>query len=119
MALEFKPDLILVSAGFDIHPADPLGGMRVSEQGFSGLTRVLMEIAEASCSGRLVLSLEGGYDPEVLAASVKRVLMELGELTVCDVPDLINRADKKKVDYAVQRLKKVHRRYWKCFRGPL
>jgi acetoin utilization deacetylase AcuC-like enzyme/nucleotide-binding universal stress UspA family protein len=115
MALEFDPDLILVSAGFDIHPADPLGGMRVSEQGFAGITRILMEIAEDSCNGRLVLSLEGGYDPDMLAASVKAVLKELGGLTVSPVSELIYQADKKKINYAVQRMKNVHRRYWKCF----
>jgi acetoin utilization deacetylase AcuC-like enzyme len=115
MAREFAPDLMLVSAGFDIHPDDPLGGMRVTAQGFSGITRILMEIADTTCNGRLVLSLEGGYDPDVLAESVKAVLMELGELNVCSVPDLINSADGKKVDYAVERLKHVHKAYWKCF----
>ncbi len=115
MALEFDPDLVLVSAGFDIHPADPLGGMRVSEQGLAGMTRILMEIAEATCNGKLVLSLEGGYDPGVLAASVKTVLMELGGLNICAVSELIKRANEKKVNYAVQRLKNVHKPYWKCF----
>jgi acetoin utilization deacetylase AcuC-like enzyme len=115
LAAEFDPDLILVSAGFDIHSADPLGGMRASVQGGCGITRILMEIAEATCRGRLVLSLEGGYDPEALAESVTAVLGELVGLQACDVPELMNLADGKKVDYAVERLKHVHKPYWKCF----
>ena len=77
LALEFKPDLVLVSAGFDTHPSDPLGNMRVSSEGFAAMTRVLMEIADTSCRGRLVCTLEGGYDLPSLKACVRAVLMEM------------------------------------------
>lgn len=77
VAKQFKPDLVLVSAGFDTHKADPLGGMRVSAEGFGLLTGILMDIAAECCTGRLVLSLEGGYDLEGLTCSVKSVLNTL------------------------------------------
>ena len=76
---EFEPELILVSAGFDAHAADPLANLRWREDDFAWLTRRLCEIAAAHAGGRLVSSLEGGYDLSALAASVAahvRVLME-------------------------------------------
>lgn len=59
IALQFKPDFVLVSAGFDIYEDDPLGGMLVTPGGFAGLTRILMEIAGQCCNGKLVITLEG------------------------------------------------------------
>ena len=55
--MTFTPNLILVSAGFDIHTGDPLGGMCVTPRAFAALTRLLMEISEECCEGRLVMSL--------------------------------------------------------------
>jgi len=68
---EWHPDLVLVSAGFDAHRADPLANMRVTEAGFAALTALVAEIAEQHAGGRLVLLLEGGYDLEALAGSVE------------------------------------------------
>ncbi|MGD0229321.1 MAG: histone deacetylase [Syntrophorhabdales bacterium] len=75
----FRPEIVLVSAGFDIHGSDPLGGMAVTERGFAGMTRMLMDIAAHDCEGRLLLVLEGGYDITALANSVRTVIMELKE----------------------------------------
>ena len=75
----FRPDFVLVSAGFDAHQADPLGGMRLTENGYAELTRIVKDIARRHARGRLVTVLEGGYDPEALARSVEshlRALME-------------------------------------------
>ncbi len=66
----FAPDLLLVSAGYDAHVHDPLGGMNVSEAGFKAFNRVAIELADRLCDGRLVLVLEGGYDPPALARCV-------------------------------------------------
>ena len=77
-AAAFKPDFVLISAGFDAADGDLLGGMKVTPQGYAEMTRVVKGIAEASCNGRLVSMLEGGYHTEALAASVEahvRVLM--------------------------------------------
>lgn len=59
----FRPDLVLVSAGFDAHGRDPLGGMRVTAEGFARMTRALAGVADSFAGGRLVSVLEGGYDP--------------------------------------------------------
>lgn len=66
----FAPDLVLVSAGFDAHVRDPLAQLRVQTEDYAWVTRELLAIAEKRCSGRLVSTLEGGYDIEALSASV-------------------------------------------------
>jgi acetoin utilization deacetylase AcuC-like enzyme len=66
----FSPDMILISAGFDAHVRDPLAQLRLQTEDFAWVTRELLEIAEKYCKGRVVSTLEGGYDLEALAASV-------------------------------------------------
>jgi acetoin utilization deacetylase AcuC-like enzyme/formylglycine-generating enzyme required for sulfatase activity len=70
-ALSFSPDFVLISAGFDAHKDDLLGGMKVTAEGFAQLTQIVKEISEKCCEGRLVSVLEGGYGLEGLAASVE------------------------------------------------
>ena len=67
---DFKPDLIVISAGFDAHTRDPLANLNLVEADFAWATQKLMEIADASAGGRVVSVLEGGYDLEGLAGSV-------------------------------------------------
>ena len=66
----FKPDLIIVSAGFDAHEADPLANLRLKEVDFAWATQMLTDAADRHCGGRLVSMLEGGYDLRALAGSV-------------------------------------------------
>ncbi len=69
-ALEaFAPDLLIVSAGFDAHRADPLAQLELSEADFAWLTERLLDVVGAQCGGRIVSVLEGGYDLAALAAS--------------------------------------------------
>ena len=69
-ALEaFRPDIIVISAGFDAHKADPLGNLQLVEDDFAFITGELMEIAGRRCNGRLVSVLEGGYDLAALGRS--------------------------------------------------
>jgi len=75
----FEPELILISAGFDAHEADPLAELNWSTEDFSWLTERLCKIAEECCEGRLVSTLEGGYDLEALADSVKVHVKKLCE----------------------------------------
>ena len=67
---EFKPDLVVISAGFDAHTRDPLANLNLLEADFSWVTKKLMEIADASAKGRVVSMLEGGYDLQGLSRSV-------------------------------------------------
>ena len=70
LARRYQPELILVSAGYDGHWRDPLALMGLSIAGFVLITQTLRELADEVCSGRLVFTLEGGYDLQVLAQSV-------------------------------------------------
>lgn len=78
-AEKFKPDFILISAGFDAHIEDPLGGMAVTDEGFKTLTKITMDIAEKYCNNKIVSVLEGGYNlralPKTIAAHLE-VLMK-------------------------------------------
>src|SRR5215831_8815001 len=67
---DFRPDLLVISAGFDAHMRDPLANLNLLEADFDWATRKLMDIADASAGGRIVSVLEGGYDLEGLANSV-------------------------------------------------
>ena len=79
----FRPELILVSAGFDPYIGDPLGEMKVTPEGFACLTRILLDLAEEWCGGRLAMVLEGGYNVQGLTKCVRAVLLELlGETRV-------------------------------------
>lgn len=69
-AARFRPELILVSAGYDAHVADPLGGMRVTTAGYADLTAEVLALSQMLCPGNLAFVLEGGYDLEALSASV-------------------------------------------------
>ena len=73
----FAPSLVLVSAGFDAHAADPLAQLRLGEDDFAWVTAELMAIARRHAGGRLVSTLEGGYDLTALAASVCAHVREL------------------------------------------
>jgi acetoin utilization deacetylase AcuC-like enzyme len=79
IALRYRPELILVSAGFDIARGDPLAEMNVSPSGFARMTEVLLAISAVCCPGRLVFVLEGGYDLRALAAGVSAVLSTVTE----------------------------------------
>ena len=68
-AAAFEPDFVLVSAGFDAHRRDPLGDLGLGDDHFAALTRLVAEVAERHCEGRLVSALEGGYDLEALASA--------------------------------------------------
>jgi acetoin utilization deacetylase AcuC-like enzyme len=74
---DFRPDLIVISAGFDAHARDPLANLQLLEPDFDWATRKLMEIADASAKNRVVSVLEGGYDLEGLANSVAAHVLAL------------------------------------------
>jgi acetoin utilization deacetylase AcuC-like enzyme len=78
--IAFNPELLIISAGFDAHAADPLAQMRLREADYTWITHVLMDVADKCCSGRVVSLLEGGYDVTALAqctAAHVRALMRL------------------------------------------
>ncbi len=86
-ARRFEPQLILVSDGYDGHWADPLAHMQLTVSGYARMASTIKGLADELCGGRLVLTLEGGYDLEVLEASVKATFdVLLGETVIEDPP---------------------------------
>lgn len=72
-----RPELVLVSAGFDAHRDDPIGSLGLETEDFTALTRMVLEVAQAHAGGRVVSVLEGGYNTGALAGSVELHLREL------------------------------------------
>ncbi|MDH5714189.1 MAG: histone deacetylase [Candidatus Aminicenantes bacterium] len=78
-ALSFRPDFILISAGFDAHKDDPLAGMRLTESSYYQFTRIIKNIASDTCQGRIISLLEGGYNLISLSRSLESHLKALIE----------------------------------------
>ena len=66
-----KPELVLISAGFDAHRLDPIGSLGLESEDFTELTRAVADVAKQHCNGRIVSLLEGGYNVDALAESVQ------------------------------------------------
>jgi acetoin utilization deacetylase AcuC-like enzyme len=99
---------VLVSAGFDAHHQDPLGGMSLTEEGFADLCGIVKAIADEHAGGRLVLVLEGGYDLQGLAESVHACIAVMAGASApggSDVPSVVG-------DRALRRAVDHHRRHW-------
>lgn len=108
VACRYQPQLILISAGYDTHWADPLGMQLVSTMGFAAMTREVMDLANELCQGRLVLSLEGGYNHQALAAGVgATVAVLLGDSNVDDPLGLPHQREVD-VDQVIADVLRVH-----------
>jgi acetoin utilization deacetylase AcuC-like enzyme len=105
IALEYRPQLVLVSAGFDTHYDDPLGGMDVTPAGF----------ADSTAQGKLVLTLEGGYSISGEKESVKAVLKELAHISPLSKEDLLEneKAVYPRLEKAIFQIKEIQKKYWK------
>ncbi len=77
LAAKVKPELVLLSAGFDAHRLDPVGNLGLETEDFIPLTALVLDVAEAYAGGRFVSVLEGGYDPQILADCVELHLAEM------------------------------------------
>jgi acetoin utilization deacetylase AcuC-like enzyme len=108
LAERFRPDLILVSAGYDAHWSDPLAQMNLSLTGYAWLEQELVRMAGQLCDGRIVFTLEGGYQLDVLACGVLNGFYAmLGEDTIAD-PLGPSPYPERPVDTLIARLKQVH-----------
>jgi acetoin utilization deacetylase AcuC-like enzyme len=106
----FRPGLILVSAGYDPHWADELAQMRVTVTGFAHMEAIIKGLADDLCGGRLVLALEGGYNLEALAYSVKATFsLLLGEKEVEDPLGPPPRFSAPDIGPLIAAIKKIHR----------
>jgi acetoin utilization deacetylase AcuC-like enzyme len=78
LADKMRPQLVIISAGFDAHRLDPIGSLGLESEDFASLARVVRQVAAVHCPGRIVSVLEGGYHPQALAESIEAHLLELG-----------------------------------------
>jgi acetoin utilization deacetylase AcuC-like enzyme len=117
LSMKFKPDIVLISAGFDPYYKDPLGGMKVTSDGFAYLTRILMDIADNCCGGKLVLTLEGGYHITGLAESIKSVLIEMQDGTHVsdDVLDCTEQEADNRIDPVIKKVIDQINPIWQVF----
>lgn len=106
----FAPDLVLVSAGFDAHQRDPLGGMRVTTEGYVGIIRHLRALADRRCAGRIALVTEGGYDLEALTACCQGAIETLAAPTVTLPAPPAGSTDR--ADVAIGAVLAAQRPYW-------
>ncbi len=110
---QFKPDLLLISAGFDAHEKDPLGGMRLTTPAFAAMTAALRTIAEDVCHGRLVAVTEGGYDLQALRQCLRAAIGMLAEPAAASPSWPTGAAASTRGRQAAQRTKSALARYWK------
>jgi acetoin utilization deacetylase AcuC-like enzyme len=108
----YRPELVLVSAGFDAHRADPLAAMRLDAAAYGWMTARLLRLAEQTAKGRLALFLEGGYDLGALEESLTASLRVLGELAKgpdgAPPPEPVHEAE-------IKRTKKALEGNWRVF----
>ncbi|MDD5095445.1 MAG: histone deacetylase [Dehalococcoidia bacterium] len=110
VARRFRPQIIFVSAGYDTHWADDLAGMKVSVSGFADIVTLIKGLANDLCEGRMVFTLEGGYNLQALAYSVKATFdVLLGNSKIDDpMGQPGNRGWKPAVESILEQVKKVH-----------
>jgi acetoin utilization deacetylase AcuC-like enzyme len=109
LARKFQPQLILVSTGFDAHWADHLAMMQVTVKGFAQMVMILKELAAELCQGRLVFTLEGGYNLKVVASSTKAIFDVL--LGNSEIDDPVGEATARKpegFDEHIEAIKGIH-----------
>jgi acetoin utilization deacetylase AcuC-like enzyme len=111
----YRPQLILVSAGYDGHRSDELALMQLSTTGFARMVEIIKGMAEELCQGKLVLTLEGGYDLTALAASVKATFeVLLGNPIIEDIPGHLHTGSKlgavnpPDISALVQKIRAIH-----------
>jgi acetoin utilization deacetylase AcuC-like enzyme len=75
----FRPEFVLVSAGFDAHRSDPLANLQVSTSTYAEATRIVLDVAQRHAGGRIVSTLEGGYHLDALCDSVQTHLQALSD----------------------------------------
>lgn len=107
---QYKPEFILVSAGYDTFFDDPLGGMKVTPEGFAKQARFLTDCADKYSNGNIVFILEGGYNLDGLWICHKEVIEELLDIKHSDYRVI---EDTPQVDSIIESVKKEYSEYWK------
>ena len=104
---QFRPQAVLVSAGFDGHRSDPLASLKFTEAGFGAMALRCLRLAQRHCDGKMALVLEGGYERKATARSVEAVLRAIGDEQAPAVD-----GGKLHAAEVIDRLRGVQSRYW-------
>lgn len=108
---QFRPELVLLSAGFDGHMDDPLGGTRLTAPQFGRMTALVLAVADECCGGRFVAVTEGGYDLKALAASLRGVVDVLdGSTALDDVP--VPSGDTRRAEASLAAVRSHLSKFW-------
>ncbi len=115
VARQFKPQLVLVSAGFDAHYADPLAGLEMTIRGYARIAEIVKRIADLESGGRIVAALEGGYNLGVIGHAVSAVVNVFGEydVEVTEPGGTEPRFEKPVMRIPIDEAVKIQKRYWK------
>ncbi len=111
----YRPQLVLVSAGFDTHFDDPLGGMKMTPDGYAALAGLVQQIANRHAEGRLLLTLEGGYSLSGLRDSVRAVIEQLAGKHQVEEGAAEGTGHDRSTDRIIETVAQVQREFWSCF----
>ena len=109
---QFRPELVLISAGYDAHASDPLAGMRLTTNGYAVLTKALCDAADRHCQGRTVVVTEGGYDLTALKACLESSIAVLDRGTIAAAPEPTLAATSRS-RMAIAAVRAAQSKYWK------
>jgi acetoin utilization deacetylase AcuC-like enzyme len=111
----YKPQLVLVSAGFDTHFDDPLGGMKMTLDGYATLTGIIQHITRKHTEAKLLLTLEGGYSLSGLRDSVRAVIEQLAGTRQAEDETAEITGHDRSTDRIIETVAQVQREFWSCF----
>jgi acetoin utilization deacetylase AcuC-like enzyme len=109
VAEKYAPEWVLVSAGFDPHRRDPLGGMDVTEAGFAAMASLLLDLGDQCCEGRVAFLLEGGYDLISLKNSVATVLEQMNRRRKSEIA--MGKAEEG-IQHLIKQVRGIQEKYW-------
>jgi len=109
IAAKYEPEWVLISAGFDSHRQDPLGGMLVTEEGFATMASLLLNLAQKFAGGKVAFLLEGGYNLKALKSSVAAVLQIISGVQRIHLPP---QASGKKIAVIIRKILRLRESYW-------
>ena len=109
---QFRPELVMISAGYDAHERDPLARMRVTTAGYTALTKSLCDAADRHCHGRVVAVTEGGYDLAALKACLESTLSVLDGAPI-PTPSETPRPATQRSRMAIAQVRSAQSKYWK------
>lgn len=115
LAEAFKPDVIAVSAGLDMHYSDLLGSIKLTTQTYAKITKLLMDVAKRMCNGKIIMLLEGGYNLEAVPRAIATIIATLAELGDDEIMKYSEYKDRSFKSQVMQ-IKNILSDYWSIFK---